>query len=279
MSLRINNNSPSMMASHNLQSVMKQMNSVQERLTTGRKINRASDGPASLVIGRRFEAQLVGISQAKKNVENAVNLMNTADKTLETVEDLLIKAKALALDSMDGTKSAAQRTANDQELAEIISSIDRIAGNTRFGDTQLLDGSFTSKSFQVGDTAGATVSVTLNDMQAEELNVEHGTDDGEISIATASDAADALSAIDAAIDTVTAERGRIGGITSNTFQTTLANLSIQEENIEAARSTIMDSDYEKDTAEFQRLQVRMQVAAFMLQSTSQQSGLVLNLFG
>lgn len=279
MALRINNQAPTYMAAHNLQRVMRDMNSVQERLTTGLKINKASDGPASLVIGKRFEAQLAGISQAKKNVETAVNLMDTADKTLGTVEDLLIKAKSLALDSMDGTRSTEQRTANDQELQEILSSIDRIAGNTRFGDVQLLDGSFSSKAFQVGDTAGSTVTVSLGDMRTEALNIEHGTESGEINIATASDATTALAAIDTALSSVTAERGRIGGITANTFNPTLDNLNIQFENIEAARSTVMDSDYEKDTAEFQKINVRLQVASYMLQATSQQSSLVLNLLG
>jgi flagellin len=279
MSLRINNQAPTYMAAHNLQKVMKDMNSVQERLTTGLKINKASDGPASLVIGKKFESQLAGIAQARKNVETAVNLMDTADKTLGTVEGLLIKAKTLALDSMDGTKSAAQRTANDQELDEILSSIDRISGNTKFGEVSLLDGTFSSKSFQVGDTAGATVSVSLNDMRTTALNIKHGTESGEINISSATTATSALSAIETALNSVTAERGRIGGITANTFKPTLENLNIQFENIESARSTVMDADYEKDTAEFQKLNVRLQVASFLLGSTAQQNSLVLNLLG
>lgn len=273
MSLRINNNSPSWMAAHNLQSVIKDMNSVQERMTTGRKINRASDGPASLVIGKRFEAQLAGIEQAQKNVANSINLIDSADKSLETTEKLLMSARQLALSSMDGTKSAAERTANNQELTEILASIDRIGNNTRFGDTQLLDGSFTAQTFQVGQTAGETVTVSIGDMRTDALDID------EVDVDTVANATTALAAIDTALNNVTAERGRLGGISKNTFSAIQSNLKVQAENIESARSTIMDTDYEKDSAVMAQLQVRMQVASAMLASTSQQSGLVLNLLG
>lgn len=273
MALRINNNAPSYMAANNLQKVMKELNSVQERLTTGQKINKASDGPAALVIGKRFEAQLGGIDAASNNVQRGMDLFNTADKTLETVEGLLIKAKKLALDSMDGTKTDDERTANNQELTEIIGSIDRIANNTTFGTKKLLDGSFAAQTFQIGEQSGVTYTASINDMRATALGINASTVD------TAANATTALTAIDDALADVTNERGRIGGIVSNTFESTLNNLKIQKENLESARSSIMDTNYEEDTANMQKLNVRMQVASALLAATSQQSGLVLNLLG
>lgn len=273
MSLRINNNASTWMAAHNLQDVISQSNKVQERMTTGKKINRASDGPAALVIGKRFEAQLAGIEQAQKNVANSINLIDSADKSLETTEKLLIAAKQLALSSMDGTKSTEERTANNQELTEILASIDRIGNNTTFGSNKLLDGSFTAKTFQVGQNAGETVTISIGDMRGAALGVATSTVD------TAANATTALGVIDTALSSVTAERGRLGGISKNTFGAIESNLKIQAENIESARSTIMDTDYEKDSALMQQLTVRMQVASAMLGASSQQSGLVLNLLG
>jgi flagellin len=273
MGLRINNNAPTMGASNNLQSVMKQMTEVQERLTSGKRLNKASDGPADLIISKRLESQLAGLGQAQKNVETGMNLFTHADKTLETIEGQLKEAKTLALASLDATKSDEERTALNQQLTEIISSVDKIASSAKFGKVSLLDGTFTSKKFQIGDSATDTYTASINDMRATALGINSSAVD------TVTNAGTALTAIEGAMEDVSSERGRLGSIGRNTFQPVLDNLKIQQENLESARSTIADTNYEKDTAEMQRLNVRMQIAAAMLSATSQQSGLVLNLLG
>ena len=120
MALTINTNIQSLFATGQLNAVNKALSINQERLASGKRINKAADDPAGLIISTKFGSQIAGVEQALKNVDNAINLVQTADKSLGTMETLLKRAKQLALDSMDGTKSAAQRTANDQELQEHI---------------------------------------------------------------------------------------------------------------------------------------------------------------
>jgi len=272
MSLSINTNIAGIRAANQVNILNTLMSKNQERLTTGYRINRAADGPAALIIATKFGSQIAGLEAAKSNVANGINLVQSADKTLETFQTLLTQAKKLALDSMDGSRDTDARTANNSELANIIASIDRMAANTKFGGNKLLDGSFSAKTLQIGDDASQTYSLTINDMRSAALGINASTVD------TAANATTALAAIESAIDDVSAERGRLGAIQANVLETQSSTLDIQLENLKAAKATVDEVDPVSEQAEYTKNQTRLQIAMAMLSQSNQMQGLVLNLF-
>ena len=278
MALSINSNISAMNAYNQLNDVNKLLNLNLERLASGKRINKAADDPAGMVIATKFSSQLSGTNVAMSNTDNAINLVQTADKSLGVVQGLLERAQALALSSMDGSKSVDERTANNDELTEINASIDRIIDNTKFGDNKLLDGTNADLKFQIGTEAGNTYTMTLNDMNAAELGDGTNTLDGA-AVDDVANATTALATIQGAIDMVAAERGRLGGVQTNTFEATKSALEVQKENLTAALSTIQDTDMAQEASDYQQNQVRLQIANAMLSYANQSSGQVLSLFG
>lgn len=171
MSLSINNNITSLNAWRNLKNTDTRMSSSMEKLSSGLRINRAADDPAGLVISEKMRAQLIGLDTAAKNSEKAINMVQTAEASLDKVQSLLGKMRQLALDSANsGVNDSAMLAANQDELDEAIASISRIADYTQFGTKKLLDGSLGSKftasaaetafNGHVGSTSFAGVSDT-----------------------------------------------------------------------------------------------------------------------
>ncbi len=142
MSLVIANNVGSLIAQHNLNRSSMSLNQSLERLSSGFKINRGADGPAALVISEKQRAQIAGLKQAIDNTDKAVSLVQTAEGALNEINSLLVKVRGLALDSAnEGVNDADALAANQAEINNALSTIDRIATNTQFGTKKLLDGS------------------------------------------------------------------------------------------------------------------------------------------
>jgi flagellin len=142
MGLAINNNVASLTAQHNLLRSSNALNTSLERLSSGLKINRGADGPAALVISEQQRAQIAGLDKAIENTEKGVALVQTAEGALTEINALLIKIRALALDSANSAINDSNTlAANQEEVANALDTIDRIAANTQFGTKKLLDGS------------------------------------------------------------------------------------------------------------------------------------------
>jgi flagellin len=193
MSFRINTNVSAMSALRNLTATSTETSSVQNRLSTGLRINSAADDPAGLAISEGFRSQLSGINQALRNSQDASNFAKTAEGALSEVASLLTDARSLAVaNSNDATLSASQKQANQNQLNSILTSIDRIASNTQFGTKKLLNGSagvtanVTNKanleSVSIGGTFGAgtitandTLTITTSGAVAARATVAGGT--------------------------------------------------------------------------------------------------------
>ena len=134
MSLSINNNITALNAWRNLKMTDSKMSGSMEKLSSGLRINRAADDPAGLVISEKMRAQLSGLGTAAKNAEKAINMIGTAEAALDKVNELLLKMRALVVDTANlGVTDQQMAKANQQELDEIIDSLDRIGANTQFG--------------------------------------------------------------------------------------------------------------------------------------------------
>ncbi|EGG29494.1 Flagellar biosynthesis protein fliC [Aequoribacter fuscus] len=144
------------------------MSSAMEQLSTGKRINSASDDAAGLAIASRMTSQINGLAQAARNANDAISLVQTADGALTEVTSMLQRMRELAVQSASDTNVSADRTALNQEFTELRSEINRIAANTQWNGTNILDGTVGSSgelSFQIGANASQTISVTLDDFQ------------------------------------------------------------------------------------------------------------------
>lgn len=160
MSYRINTNVTAMTALRNLGNTSDDFNMSINKLSTGLRINSASDDPAGLIISEKFRAQIDGIGQAIKNSQDGINYAKTAEGALDEVNRLLRDARTIAVNSLNtGTLSSSQLAANQQQIASIQSSITRIAQNTQFGQKKLLDGSAGFQSTVTDLTKVNTISI------------------------------------------------------------------------------------------------------------------------
>jgi flagellin len=278
MSLRINHNIASLNGHRNMVKNDAAVSKSLEKLSSGLKINRAADNAAGLVISEQMRAQLGGIKQAMNNTEQAVTMVQTAEGALDEMNTLLSKVKSLALHALNsGVSDQAQRTADNAEFQNILSSIDRIVGQTRFAGQTLLDGTFSTAAaaiFQVGEQGGDSVSIAINSVGTTTLF--GGLAAGVSGVASA---AATLSLVSAAISTVTGLRGTLGAFQSNTLETGLRSLSVTHENLTAAESVIRDVDFAEESAVFTKNQILVQSATAMLAQANQLPQNVLKLLG
>ncbi|MCK5943613.1 MAG: flagellin, partial [Planctomycetes bacterium] len=161
MPLRINSTILSNTAQRALASVSQRLSGSFRRLSTGLRINTAADDAAGLAISERLRAQVRSLDQARRNADDGLSLVQTAEGALSEVSNNLVRLRELAVQSANGTISSADRTTLDQEFQQLVDEINRIGLSTSFNGINLLDGSSSSVTFQVGP--GTTTGVdTLN---------------------------------------------------------------------------------------------------------------------
>ena len=142
MSLAINHNIAALNAHRNLLMTTESLQRSMQRLSSGFRINRASDDPAGLVISEQFRAQIAGLNRAIQKSEGSINMIQTAEGALTEINSLLISMRELAIHAAnEGFNSADQLAADQAEIDNAIKTIDRIAANTQFGSKKLIDGS------------------------------------------------------------------------------------------------------------------------------------------
>ena len=161
MSLVINTNISSLQAQNNLTKSQSALATATERLSSGLQINSAADNAAGFAIAQRYTTQIGGLGQASQNASDAINLAQTAGSALDQVTANLQAIRDLAVQSANGTYSAGDRASIDNEVQQRLQEITRIANQTTFNGSNVLDGSLGTKSFQVGANVGQTISVSL----------------------------------------------------------------------------------------------------------------------
>ena len=155
----INTNIQSLTAQRNLSTSQNSLSTSMQRLSSGLRINSAKDDAAGLAISERMTTQIRGLNQAGRNANDGISLAQTAEGALGTIGNNLQRIRELAVQSRNATNSSEDRAALQKEVAQLKSEVDRVASDTSFNGTKLLDGSFTSKAFQVGANAGETISI------------------------------------------------------------------------------------------------------------------------
>ncbi len=161
----INTNVASLNAQRNLNNSAASLSTSLQRLSSGLRINSAKDDAAGLAISERFTSQIRGLDQARRNANDGISLAQTAEAALQSTGDILQRIRELAIQSANATNSAGDRAALNSEVQQLTQELQRIATNTEFNGLKLLDGSFSSASFQVGANANQTITATSGNFQ------------------------------------------------------------------------------------------------------------------
>jgi flagellin len=272
MGLRVNTNILSMSAQRNLSSITTRLGDNFRRLSSGLRIDVAADDPAGLGISERLRSQIRSLSQASRNTQDGVSLVQTAEGSISEVLGNLNRMRELAIQSANGTYSDFDRAIIDTEFQQLITEIDRIADTTEFNSIQLLDGSQATVPIQVGIEEGELIDVPLADVSATTL----GLNVADFDLTTLENANDVLDGIDAAIDTVNSMRGNLGAI-QNRLDSTLRSILNVRENLAAAESRIRDVDVAEETADLTRNSIMQQAAISVLSQANAQPQIALTL--
>jgi flagellin len=271
----INTNVSAQLAQDALKVNSKTMSTAMQQLATGNRINQAKDDAAGLSIGQNMTSQVRGLNQAVRNVNDGINLLQTADGALVETSNMLQRMRELAVQSSNATNSAGQRGYLDKEFKSLQEEITRIGDNTAWNNANVFGtgaGAPNNLVFQAGVSAGQTISVSLAGMNATALAVDASKAD--VTTFTASQSA--ISTVDTAIETVNSARSRMGA-TMNQLSYSADNMVNISTNIAASRSTIMDTDYATASATLSKSQIIQQAATAMLAQANQQPQSVLSL--
>ena len=241
-----------------------------EKLSSGYRINRAADDAAGLSISEKMRSQIRGLDKASSNAEDGISLIQTAEGALNEVHDMLQRMNELATQAANDTNTTADRNAIQSEIDQLVSEVDRVSSSTQFNTMNLLDGTFTSKNLQVGSLSGQAISININAMSASGLAITG------MSVASFTDAGDAMDAIQAAIETVSSQRSSLGAI-QNRLEHTIKNLDTTSENTQSAESRIRDTDMASEMVQYSKSNILMQAGQSMLSQANSQSQGVLSL--
>lgn len=241
-----------------------------QRLSSGLRINSAKDDAAGLAIADRMTSQIRGLNQAVRNANDGISVAQVAEGALSETTNALQRIRELAVQSASDTNSAADRTSLQKEVTALLAEVDRVATDTKFNGTALMDGTFTSKLIQVGADAGQTIQIDITDAGAATLGVD------VVDISTQAGANTALGLLDTAIAAVNTSRADLGAL-QNRFSSVVASNQATAENVSAARSRIQDADFAAETANLSRAQILQQAGTAMLAQANQQPQNVLTL--
>ncbi len=228
------------------------LNTSMNRLSSGLRINSASDDPAGLQIASRMTTQISGMAQALNNLGDGISAAQTASGALGQVSNTLQQLRDLAVQSANGTNTAADRQNLQAQFAQLTSHVDDTAAQTRFNGQNLLDGTF-NQTLQSGPNAGDTINLQLGNVSSGSLGLT-GLD-----ISTAAGSSNALAAIDQAIQTVGSQQASTGAIQSS-LQSASANLQTTGVNLSASRGAITDTDYAQQSSDLAAANVKQQAA-------------------
>ena len=308
----INTNTAATLTANALTKNERAMSQTMERLSTGSRINSASDDAAGLAISSKMTSQINGLNMAVRNTNDAISMIQTVDGAVVEITSMLQRMRELTVQAASETNTVADKAALNTEFQALDDEIDRIATNTQFNGTKVMDGSLGAVAFQVGANASQTISVTFADFQtnfgateasesgvdanssadldiftnldrataSNDSNAANGTDeaidlDGQV-ITNGATHSDVLNRLDEALERVNEHRATLGA-TINRLEYAADNLANVSQNASASRSRILDADYAAETTELARTQIIQQAGTAMLSQANQQAQSVLAL--
>ncbi|MBX7143824.1 MAG: flagellin FliC [Oligoflexia bacterium] len=284
MAVTLGSNIASLQAQRRLASATDKLSRTFERLSSGQRINRASDDAAGLAIADSLKAQQRIATVAIRNANDGISTIAIADSALGEIGNVLSRLAELAEQSANGVFSTTQRSALSNEFVALSSEIERIATTTQFNGVTLLSGGSTL-TLQVGFNSGSTSQVSFTGVQGtlQSLGLANAGNSALSYSLTGTTIAEgqsssraALDAINTAISSLASTRGTLGAVESR-LQVAITALTVSRENFAAAESRIRDVDVASEAAELTRLNILQQAGAAVLAQANQQPALALTL--
>lgn len=276
MGLRIATNVPAINAQRNLGYTQRFMEKTSNQLSSGSRINRSADDPAGLAISENMKAQIRSAAQAKRNANDGISLVQTAEGGLGEISNITTRLRELAIQAATDTIGDNERMLIQTEVDQLKREIERTAQTTRWNSTNLLDGTTPVFDFQIGlfNTEFDSISFdTANSIATTEALGIDGID-----YSTKEGARASLEMVDWAQQRINNIRANIGALQSR-LQSTVETLAVTEENIAAANSRIRDTDIALATSEMARNQVMMQAGTAAMAQANNNNQLALKLLG
>lgn len=271
--ISVRTNVSSLMAQANVSKSSAAQQKSMMRLSSGLRVQSAADDAAGLAISEDFKANIRSLNQAKRNANDGVSLIQTADGSLKEASGLLTRMRELSVQARNGTLNGDQRGFLNDEFGELRSELDRIVATTEFNGVSLINGDQAAGlAFQVGagTTANDRLTVSIATSSASALGINAST------ISTTAGADAAIGALDTAIERVSTRRAGLGAM-QNRLQTTMSNLDTYSANLSAANSRIVDVDVAAETAELTKNQILVQAGVSMLAQANQGPSVALSL--
>ncbi len=307
MGLRIRTNVASLNSQRRLGSSTEAVQNSMNKLASGSRINKAADDAAGLAISENLRADVRGLNMAKRNANDGVSLVQTAEGGLEETSNMLIRLRELSVQAASDTIGNTERGFLNKEYMQLKDEIDRIASSTEFNGTRLLVGDRAEDipeelrteanafplEIQVGkdyfaesDAIDNRNQVNIIKIDMSQLNAytsglglgeaEPEEGGGGTRVDTKANAQQSIAALDGAITKVNDYRSYLGAI-QNRFQSSISNLGVQVENLDTARSRIRDADYAAETASFTQASILQQAGTSVLSQANQQPQIALSL--
>jgi flagellin len=275
MGMRISTNVSSINAQRTLARSQAEIQKSYAQLSSGSRITKAADDAAGLAISENLKGQIRSIAQASRNANDGVSMLQVAEGGLSETSNILNRVRELGIQAASDTIGERERGYLDKEVQQLKNEIQRIAKTTRFGSTNLLDGTGSRFDIQVGinnDTFNDRISFDSSELNASADNLQvSGLD-----FTTKEGAQSSVDVVDSALNMVASFRSNLGALQSR-FNSTVENLGASHENLSAANSRIRDADIAQSTAEATRNNILLQASTSVLSQANQAPTLALKL--
>ncbi len=277
MALTINTNISSLFAQQYLSENQTGLSNTLQRLSSGLRINNASDDPAGLAISQTMQASISGLTQGSRNGQTGVDLVQTAQGAMQTILSDLQLMNQLAVQASNGTNSANDLSDLDTEYQALLTEIGRVASSTNFNGVSVLGGG--SISIQIGDAAGAgnQITISLTDVNTGSAGLNIASSklyDGSTNANT--DAEAAITSLSTAIDSVTTGLATLGAVSAN-LQAAIQSNDTYSTNLSSAKSSIVDADYAAESSNLAKYNILNQSDVAMLAQANSAPSLVMQL--
>ncbi len=294
MALTINTNISSLVAQRNLAAATSSLNTAIERMTTGYKINHASDNAAGYSIARNWETQLGSLDVAADNAATGADMLTTLEDTYSLLTDHCQRVRDLTEQAANGTYGSQSLKAIQSEITARLEEINRIAANCEFNGLKMMTGDMTTISLQVGLYSDADSRIDLKDDLFKDASVEAMFETyGGVTGADVELIAQKCAGIDASGNIVNGQNAMLGvidkvineissrvttlGAAQNRIDSAIESISVQSENITSSLSTLRDADIAEESSSYIQAQILQQAAATLLATANQTPSIALNL--
>ena len=277
--MRINTNVAAMNTYSRLTAANTAKSNSLAKLSSGLRINKAGDDAAGLAISEKMKSQIGGLTQAKRNAQDGISLVQTAEGALNESHSILERMRDLTVQGANGTLTSTDRGSINKELNALHEELSRIATTTQFNTQNLLNKAGNKFTFQIGANSKQNLTVTINAMDGTTLL-------GGNKVAAFKFKTDAkngglesdkmIEIIDKAIQTVSDQRADLGAV-QNRLEHTINNLTATNENLSDANSRIRDVDMAEEMMTFTKSNILSQAATSMLAQANAMPNSVLNL--